>query len=125
MTTDVRTVAGDRTVADFVEHEAMSAHASSFPIVDHGGYVEGLVTLRRLRQLPRSTWAATTLREVAVPLDRVAVARPDELLVDAMSRAAAGDRRVLVVVDGQVVGIVTPSDLAAAVERLSLVHPGR
>jgi len=124
MTTDVRSVESARTVDDFVHHEAITAHVSSFPVVDRDGRLEGLVTLRRLRQLPRTVWATTTLGEVAVPLDRLAVAEPDELLVDVLSRAGAGDGRVLVVDGHRVVGIVTPTDVTAAVERLSLTRAG-
>jgi Zn-dependent protease/predicted transcriptional regulator len=123
MTTAVRTVGSDRTLADFVEHEAMTAHVSSFPVVDRDGRLEGLVTLRRLRQTPRAGWATTTLGEVAVPLDRLAVAHPGELLVDVLPRAGAGDGRVLVIDDGRLVGIVTPTDVTAALERLSLTRP--
>jgi CBS-domain-containing membrane protein len=125
MTTEVRTVGSERTIADFVEHEAMTAHVSSFPVVNGDGRVEGLVTLRRLRQLPRAGWATTTLGEVAVPLDQSAVAQPDELLVDVLARAGAGDGRVLVVDNGRVVGIVTPTDVTAALERFSLTRPRR
>jgi CBS domain-containing protein len=101
----------------------MTAHVSSFPVVDRDGRVEGLVTLRRLRLVPRAGWATTTLGEVAVPLDRLAVAQPGELLVDVLSRAGAGDGRVLVIDDGRLVGIVTPTDVTAALERLSLTRP--
>lgn len=100
----------------------MTACVSSFPVVDGDGGLVGLVTLRRLRQLPPAAWATTTLGAAAVPLDQLAVAEPDELLIDVLRRAGAGDGRV-VVIDGQrLVGIVTPSDVTTALERLSLTH---
>jgi len=120
MTSDVRTVGGERTVADFVRHDAMTSHSSSFPVVDRDGRLQGLVTLRRMRQLPRSAWATTTLGAAAVPVEQLAVARADELLVDVLQRAGAGDGRVLVVDGPQLVGIVTPTDVTTALERLAL-----
>ena len=118
------TLETDRTVADFVGYDALTAHVSSFPVVDRDGRLEGLVTLRRLRQLPQSKWATTTVGEVAVPLDRLAIAEPEELLVDALRRAGAGDGRVLVIEEGRLLGIVTPTDVTAALERLSLTRLG-
>ncbi len=123
MTKDVRTVDGELTVADFVHHDAITAHVSSFPVVDRRGQLLGLVTLRRLRQLPREAWATTTVGSVAVGLEQLAVARPDELLVDVLPRAGAGDGRVLVVEGERLVGIVTPTDVTTALERLSLTRP--
>ncbi len=125
MTTDVRTVDGRRTVADFVAHEAPTARVSSFPVVDVDGRLTGLITLRRLHQLPQTAWATTALERVAIPAAQLAVALPDELLLDVLARAGAADRRVLVMDAGRVVGIVTPADVTAAVERLSLTRSRR
>ena len=122
MTTGVRTVDGGLLVADFVHEDAITAHVSSFPVVDAQGRLQGLVTLRRLRRLPLAAWPTTTVGSVAVPLDQLAVARTDELVVDVLSRAGAGDGRVLVVDGGQLVGIVTPTDVTSALERLSLTR---
>jgi Zn-dependent protease/predicted transcriptional regulator len=120
MTSDPRTVDGDTTVEEFVLHHTMTSHVSSFPVVDAAGNLEGLVTLRRLRQLPRDTWPRTTLRTAAVPSDELAIARPDESLVDVLRRAGPGDGRVLVVDGQRLVGIVTPTDVTNALETLSL-----
>ena len=120
MTVEPRTASGDTSVEEFVLHHALTSHASSFPVVDAAGNLEGLVTLRRLRQLPRDRWRSTTLRAAAVPADQLAVARPDELLVDALPRSGQGDGRVLVVDGRRVVGIVTPTDVTNALESLSL-----
>jgi Zn-dependent protease/predicted transcriptional regulator len=122
MTRNVRTVQSDRLVADFVTGEAMTAHVSSFPVVDRDGRLQGLVTLRRLRQLPTADWSTTTLGQVAVPADQLAVAAPDELLLDVLRRGGTGDGRVIVIDNGRLAGIVTPTDVTAALERLSLAR---
>ncbi len=124
MTRGVETVEAGRTVADFVEHEALTSRVSSFPVVDGVGRLVGLITFRRLRQLPRALWANTTLGDVAVPLAQLAVAEPEAPLGDVLLRAGAGDGRVLVVEGGRMVGIVTPTDVTAAVQRRSLTGPG-
>ena len=122
MTTDVLMVDGRRTVADFAHREAMTSHVSSFPVLDGDGHLQGLVTLRRLRQVPADRWATTTLGSVAVPLDKLATAHPGELIVDVLGRAGAGDGRVIVIDGDRVVGIVTPTDVTSALERVSLTR---
>jgi Zn-dependent protease/predicted transcriptional regulator len=120
MTPHVHTVTADRTVADFVLHDALDTHVSSFPVITADGRLQGLVTLRRLRQLPRSSWETTTLGAAAVPVGRLVLADPDAMLLDVLPRASAGDGRVLVVDGSRLVGIVTPTDVTNALERLSL-----
>jgi hypothetical protein len=82
-------------VEEFVLHHALTSHLSSFPVVDAGGNFEGLVTLRRLRQLPRDTCARTSLRAVAVPPEQLAIADLRDLLIDVLRRAGRRDGRVL------------------------------
>jgi Zn-dependent protease/predicted transcriptional regulator len=122
MTAEVRTVSAERTVADFVLHDALETHISSFPVVTAAGRLLGLVTLRRLRQLPRSSWEATTLGAAAVPVDQLVLANPNEMLLDVLPRASAADGRVLVVDGSRLVGIVTPTDVTRALEHLSLIR---
>jgi Zn-dependent protease len=120
MSTEVRSVDGGRPVADFVQRDVASVRGSWFPVVDADGALEGVVTLRRLRDVPQSEWSTTALRDVAVPIE--ATVRPDELLTDALGRAGAKDGHLFVVDGRRLVGIVAPGDVAAAGERLALAH---
>jgi Zn-dependent protease/CBS domain-containing protein len=114
------------TVDEFVDQVVSAHRCSTFPLVDPGGGVVGLVTLRALRRVPVERRATTPVREVASPLTDVPTATVDELLVDVLQRArpSAGDGRVLVVDEagGRIVGIVSPSDIAAVVERAALTR---
>jgi Zn-dependent protease len=122
MSTDVHTFPADRCVADFVRDDAMSVHAGSFPLLDREDRLAGLVTLRRLRQVPAEEWAATRLGDVAIPVERLAIAHPGEPVVEVLTRAGSADGRVVVVDDGRLVGIVTPTDVTSALERLLLAR---
>ena len=75
------------------------------------------MTLRQLRQLPVESWSETTLGSVAVALDRLAIAREEEALIDVLRRQREGTMRVLVMDGEHLVGIVTPSDVTRALER--------
>jgi CBS domain-containing protein len=118
----VRTFPAGRSVADFVRDDAMAVHGSSFPLVDDDGHIAGLVTLRRLRQLPAERWVTTRLVDVAVPVQQLAVARPDEPVVEVLTRSASAEGRVIVIDDGHLVGIITPSDVTSALERFLLAR---
>jgi Zn-dependent protease len=109
------------SIADFVAEHGTHARGSSFPVVDGGGGLCGLVTFRRVRAVPRPRWATTTIDEIAVPLHDLWTATTDEWLLDVLARGRGGDGRIVVVDDGgQVVGIVSPVDITQAMQRLGL-----
>lgn len=119
MSAEPETVPSTLTVAELVELMATRRH-STFPLVD-GGWLVGLVTLGRIKGLPTSRWDTTRLREIACPLADVPVASPDDpvpALVERLNRSADG--RALVMDGGRLVGVVSPSDLARAIEHASL-----
>jgi CBS domain-containing protein len=117
MTRDPVTVPANLTVDALVTHYVSLYRCSAFPVIDAKGATVGLVTLSRLREVPNELRATLSVAQVATPVDRVAIARPDELLVDLLARLTAGSGRRALVVDGDaLVGIVTARDLERAVE---------
>ncbi|MFF3856538.1 site-2 protease family protein [Micromonospora sp. NPDC002575] len=120
MTPQPQTASGDMTVAHFVDHYLFAYRHSALPLVDEGRPV-GLVTLDRVRGIPADRRPATTLAEVACRADQLVLADPDEQLTDLLPRLSeCADGRALVVADGRLVGIVSPSDISRAVQRGSL-----
>lgn len=116
MTADPDVVLGDRTVADFLNDVALSRQHSAFPLVDDWGRVQGLVTLNRLRAVPPDRRSTTSLREVACKPADIPLAEPDELMPALLSRLdGCADGRALVMSEGRIVGIVSPSDISRAV----------
>lgn len=94
---------------------------SSFPVVTPDGQPVGLVTLQRIKQVPREQWPVTSIQRVATPLEEVPIATPFEPLLEVLRRVRqGGESRVLVVHDGQVVGIVSPTDIARVLDRAPL-----
>jgi CBS domain-containing protein len=104
-------------------HDLGTSHVGTFPVVGPVGEPTGVVTLRQIRRLPRDRWPTTRLDGIATPASRMTVAHPDDRLVDVLAGATSGDGRIVVTdVDGRLIGLVTPSDVASAFERLSLVR---
>jgi Zn-dependent protease/predicted transcriptional regulator len=120
MSTQPETAPADLTVAELIDRHLWTSRHSAFPLVDHGRPV-GLVTLNRIREVPPDRRATTTLRDIACAGDELALASPDEPIVDLLPRLnGCADGRALVVSGGQLVGIVSSSDISRAVQRASL-----
>ncbi|WP_328419140.1 site-2 protease family protein [Micromonospora sp. NBC_00389] len=121
MTPQPQTASADMTVADFVDHYLFAYRHSALPLTAEGRPT-GLVTLDRVRGVPADRRASTTLAEVACRADQLVLAQPGEQLNDLLPRLSeCADGRALVVTDnGQLAGIISPSDISRAVQRGSL-----
>ena len=118
MTPDPVTVPASATVAQFLDEYLPYRH-SAFPVVTDDQVV-GLVTLKRINQVPAAARGRTTLLDVACPLPDVARATPAEPVADVLPRLnACSEDRALVFTDGHLAGIVSPADISRALERLS------
>ncbi|MFI6820609.1 site-2 protease family protein [Micromonospora sp. NPDC050187] len=120
MTPQPQTASAGMTVGDFVDNYLFAYRHSALPLTEDGRPI-GLVTLDRVRHVAADRRGATTLAEVACRADELVLARPEEQLTDLLPRlSACADGRALVVVDEQLVGIVSPSDISRAVQRSSM-----
>jgi Zn-dependent protease/predicted transcriptional regulator len=119
MTADPVTVPASYTVAQFLNDYRPWSRHSAFPVVDDGQTV-GLVTVRRINQVPAGDRGRTALRDVACSMDEVARATPDEPVSDVLPRLnECSEGRALVFADGHLAGIVTPADISRALQRIS------
>jgi Zn-dependent protease/predicted transcriptional regulator len=119
MTTHPFTVPASATVAQFLNDYLPWSRHSTFPVVADGQTV-GLVTVHRINQVPVAERGQTTVRDVACPLSDVARATPNEPVADLLTRfTECSEGQALVFDDGQLVGIVSPSDISNALERLT------
>lgn len=126
MTARPHTAPGWITVDDFIQRYVLGDRHSAYPVADQSGTIVGLVTLRQLRDVAPARRASISVAEIALPLHAVPTATPQEPLTALLERMApAGPRsRALVVEGGQVVGIVTPTDVARLIDVYRLAHPG-
>lgn len=123
----VETADGRLTVERFLQDVVLDRGHAAFPLLDEVGRFDGLVTLSRLRNVPRQERATTILRQVAAPAAEVPVAEPDEPLAGVLSRLTrTTEGRLLVFRSGELTGIVSPSDISRVVAEhgLSVEVPG-
>lgn len=115
MTPDPETVAPGTSIEDFIEELAHARGHSTYPVVEAGKLV-GLVSLRLAVQVPGAERAQRTVRDVMVPLERVPTVGPEAEMSEAVEAIQGGPGRAVVVADDRVVGILSGSDIARAIE---------
>jgi Zn-dependent protease len=95
-----------------MEEGVHNRRLSSFPVVDINGSFVGLVTLARIRRVSPSRWGETNTASIACPIQQCVTCRPDDdLVIVARAMYASADRRAVVLADGGVIGVLSPSDL--------------
>ena len=128
MTARPHTAPGGISVEEFIQRYLLGDRHSSYPVENSDGTITGLITLNQLRDVAPDQRARTLIRDVAIPRDQVPTAEPHEPLTALLERLAPlAGARALVVEAGQVVGIVTASDIARVinVRRIASPNTGR
>ena len=125
MTPDPVTASPELTVQQFIDDYLMRYRFSSVPLVDSAGQLAGLVTLNRIRQVPKEQRAGTRLADIGCRPADLPVAAAQEPLTDLLPRMAGCSDGRAVVLDPQrrLVGIVSPSDVARTVQAAELRMP--
>ena len=123
MTPNPVAVDPDMTIDGFIEEVAHMRGFSTYPVV-YGGRLAGLVTLRLAAGVPLEARPTTRVRDVMIGADDVPTIGRDADVIDVAQTMQAGGGRALVVDDGHVVGILSMSDVARALELEQIRHPG-
>lgn len=113
MTSPVVTLPDWVTVEQFLESVAPNHKFTTYPVHDQSGKLTGMVRQSDLVRMPASERASKHLVEVARPISEIPVSNPREDLSALIQRVGSSlDQRVLVFDNGQLVGIVSPADVA-------------
>lgn len=117
MSDDPQTVSPDLTVQALVDEHLLLRRYQSFPVVD-GGRTVGLVTLDQVKALDRKEWPRRRVFQIMLEIDTVPVVSPDQPMLEAMDQMRDADsRRLLVISNGTLAGILSSSDVARWVQR--------
>lgn len=116
MTRDPVTVTPDLSVGRFIDDVVGPRRYTTYPVVEAGRAV-GLLPFRCVAEVPRTDWDARTVRECMLELDGVPIVAPDDDAVAALEAVASSEvNRALVLEDGRLVGLLSVTDLARALE---------
>src|SRR5207245_3821291 len=91
----------------------LASRHSTFPTHDAGGRLSGLLTLAALKNVAPERRAATLIKDITCPLDSVSTANPADPVSNLLGVAdGCSEGRTLVVDNGRLVGIISPSDIS-------------
>lgn len=94
----------------------VGGRSATFPVVD-GGRVRGLVALAQVTGVPRSEWGDRTVRSVMVTLGPDDIVDAEAPVQDFLPRFIERTRRLAVVREGRMVGVLTRVDLERWMQR--------
>lgn len=126
MSSPVVTIPGEATVATAVRDYFATHDLTAFPVVD-GDRIWGLLTVAAVRAVPAGeVWKSTAAHVVfgGPPTTVVEPTAPMLDVLDAMANNLDGKARVLVVDDGRLVGIISPSDIVRRQAMAELLASG-
>jgi len=113
MTSPVITIPDWITVEQFLENVAPGHQFTTYPVHDPSGRLTGVVRLADLVKIGGAERSTQRLSTVARPIGDVPTSRPDEDLSALVERiGSALEHRVLVFDKEELVGIVSPVDIA-------------
>jgi Zn-dependent protease/predicted transcriptional regulator len=117
MARDLVRIPPELSLQEAVDDYFMRYDHGAFPVQEQGQTI-GLLTLRGVRRVPRDQWPTARVRDHMVPLGDQVVVAPDARMDGVVGKLQDGDAgRVLVAQDGEVVGIITATDLTSWLHR--------
>ncbi len=124
MTPDPDTVAADLSLRELVDEHFLRKRHQAFPVVDDGRTV-GLITLQHVKEVPRSEWPTRTVRQTMRGTEGIVVGPRDGVSKALEAMQDSGERRVLVMHEGRLDGLICASDVASWVQRTEELEPLR
>ncbi len=106
------------SIEDALHGYVLASRHSTFPTHDANGRLSGLLTLAAVKNVAPEARATTLIKDVACPLDSVSTAGPADPVTNLLGvSGGCSEGRTLVVDDGRLVGIISPSDISTLLQR--------
>lgn len=110
------TVGPELTLGQVMDDVVWRRRHTTYPVVDNGAPV-GLLPFRRVAEVARTEWDVRRVRDSMLALDAVPLFGPSEDALEAFARlTSSAVGRGLVLEDGRLVGLVSVTDFARALE---------
>jgi Zn-dependent protease/predicted transcriptional regulator len=116
MVRDPVTTKADVTLGEFMDDVVWTRRYTTYPVTDNGHAV-GLLPFRCVAEVPRSEWDRRTVRECMKRLEEVPVVAENDEVIDAAGELAENELNRALVLDGdRLVGLLSVTDVARALE---------
>lgn len=117
MTLSPETVPADLNLQTLFDEYFFNRSYQSFPVMESEAPI-GMVTLQQAKQVAREQWSSTSVKQVMKAVGKGIAIRPEvdmTAVLDAMRESRS--RRLLVIDNGQLRGIISATDLANWLQR--------
>jgi Zn-dependent protease/CBS domain-containing protein len=119
MTPVPQTVPADISLLELMDNYFLRRRFLSYPVVEDGGRAVGIVTLNQVKEVPGEEWGSRSVRDTMAPATEALVVSPEEdmaVVLDKLQHSPV--RRVLVMRNGELEGIITAGDVTNWLERI-------
>ena len=115
------TVSPSLTIGELVENYIYKYHFKMFPILEDGK-LAGCVTTRQVKEVPREEWNLRRVGDIGSHCSPENAVGPEYDAVKALGlMSRTGNRRIMVVKNGQLMGIISSKDLLSYIsEKMDL-----
>jgi Zn-dependent protease len=118
MSTHCANVSADATLQHLVDEHILGSGQHCF-LVKRGDNDVGLITLQRIKEVPRAEWATTRIGQVMLPLDRLEGVDPNTELWTALQKLDRdGINQLPVTRDQHVIGMLSREDVISFLRTL-------
>jgi Zn-dependent protease/CBS domain-containing protein len=108
----------DISVDEALHGYVLTSRHSTFPTHDAGGRLSGLLTMAALKNVAPDARPTTRIKEIICPLERVSTASPADPATNLLNVSdGCSEGRTLVIDNGRLVGIISPSDVSRLMQR--------
>jgi Zn-dependent protease/CBS domain-containing protein len=115
MVREPQTVPASMSLGDFMDDIMWRRRYTAYPVTDNGRVV-GLLPFRCVAEVPRREWDERSVRDCMLSRDEVPVFEEDDELVEVAGELAEDPGRGLVLDGDRLVGFLSRTDLARALE---------
>jgi PDZ domain-containing secreted protein/Zn-dependent protease/predicted transcriptional regulator len=123
MTPSPQTVVPSRTIESFINDVTHQSGHSTYPVVDLNGQLLGLASLRLAAGVPFDDRGSKSIRDVMLPVGSFPVLSPHDEISQILPMLRQGPGRAVVMEVGRVVGMLSMSDVARAIELEQIRDP--
>ncbi|MEA5507289.1 site-2 protease family protein [Halotia wernerae UHCC 0503] len=118
MTPYPETVSPDITLQELVDKYFLSRRRyQSFPVIQDN-YPVGMITLNQVKDVPREEWTYRTVGDTMISTNKGVTVCPEEQMIQVLQKMQdSGVRRVLVIQNNLLKGIITANDIANWLQR--------
>jgi CBS domain-containing protein len=110
MSTHCAVIPDDLTLQQLVDEQILGSGQRSF-LVNQGDQTVGLITLHRIKDVPRPEWATTSAAQAMLPFEQLKCVNPDTDLWSALQEMDRnGVNQMPVIRDQQVIGMLSRED---------------